>query len=508
MRIIKGLEINTYWNIRHAKLKDLKDFNIFIGPNNCGKTNLLKAINVLSEMGFGPGHGSYHCEKCQKAFNSNENIIGVGYHLKTKESYLNMGRAKIIFLFNEEDVEKLVPGVMEKQRKILDLTDADYKNELSLSSADNTFLTGEHISLFAHNDILDEIKRSVLFCPDGRLQNYKEKNFKNFIQDKNFTGAEFRRWIKFLSDLIDPTISDQRYEDLIKKVDGEDFVTTIEEQGSGVRSLVCLIADILSAKDAKIVLIDEPELGLNPLSKQEFLKYLLNESKSKQIFIATQDPTFVNPTLWENDRVAVFFYSPSKREFVKIKPNENKEDPATFAGYLPHTTSLKNIHIYVEGSSDVYIFQIFLRKYLKDNRENWTEILNKIGIYHLAGSFWEHLLYTIPKSPYKCIVVLDGDKREEAREICDKYNKITVNTSRFNFCEKVGDVKFISEADGKHPVYCLKEECIEEYLDPKPDCADPDYNKKVEGSKIAEEMDVIPEELKILFEIILKEVEQ
>jgi len=32
--------------------------------------------------------------------------------------------------------------------------------------------------------------------------------------------------------------------------------------------------------DDKLVLIDEPELGLNPLVKQEFLKFLLTESKN------------------------------------------------------------------------------------------------------------------------------------------------------------------------------------------------------------------------------------
>jgi len=50
--------------------------------------------------------------------------------------------------------------------------------------------------------------------------------------------------------------------------------------------------EILLNIDDEIVLIDEPELGLNPLVKQEFLKFLLTESKERQIFIATQD--FVN----------------------------------------------------------------------------------------------------------------------------------------------------------------------------------------------------------------------
>jgi len=38
--------------------------------------------------------------------------------------------------------------------------------------------------------------------------------------------------------------------------------------------------EILLNIDNKIVLIDEQELGLNPLVKQEFLKFLLTESKN------------------------------------------------------------------------------------------------------------------------------------------------------------------------------------------------------------------------------------
>ena len=48
MIILKGIEIENYKNIKHANLSGLRDFNILSGPNNCGKTSILNAINVLS----------------------------------------------------------------------------------------------------------------------------------------------------------------------------------------------------------------------------------------------------------------------------------------------------------------------------------------------------------------------------------------------------------------------------------------------------------------------------
>ncbi|MEM2146254.1 MAG: AAA family ATPase [Candidatus Jordarchaeaceae archaeon] len=110
---------------------------------------------------------------------------------------------------------------------------------------------------------MQEIKKWILFCPEGRLQEYKGKNFTEYIRKKGFSGAEKRQLIGFIAK-IDPKIYDYKYEDLIRRIGEEYIKVTIAEQGSGIRSLVCLFVDLLAAKDSKILLIDEPELGLNP----------------------------------------------------------------------------------------------------------------------------------------------------------------------------------------------------------------------------------------------------
>lgn len=487
MIIFKNIEIKKFRNIRRIKLGDIKDLNILIGPNNCGKTNFLDFISTTSKLDY---EGSYLCKQCQKFKEDIRDIAGVYLPLNPEDFYLNDPRKEMIvtFLLDEEQINRLVPGVLEKQQEKLKSKQNNVvpcksiKDEIVMGNEKaSTTIYGKHLSPFIHKDIIEEIRGSILYCLEGRLQSYKEKDFVTYIRERKLRGSQKRRWIDFLQKIVDPRIDDERYENLIRKVNEEDFETEISKQGSGVRSLVCLAADILFSRDKRIVLIDEPELGLNPFAKQEFLKFLLNESKEKQIFIATQDPTFVNPVLWKNNNVSVYLYSVINEEFLKIDLRQNREDPNTFAGYLPHTVSLKDIHIYVEGTSDVYIFQVLLEKYLKESfPENRFEVLNKVGIYHLCGDFWRHLLYTIPKYPYKCIVILDGDKREDIEEICEKYNKSKVNTSRFVFCNRTKNVKKFFAGEN-HPIYCLKEDCIEKYLFPEFNCVNisNNYSKKM-----------------------------
>lgn len=494
MIIFTDLEVRNYRNIKNAKLSGLRDINLFIGPNNCGKTNLLHAVMILSRL----TKGSYLCPDCEKVRTKIEGSMAPYYGLDAREKLLGKKEVEIKFDFNEDAIDKMVPLVLERQKEAFtpDIR-AHSKKELVLKEAEGA-LHGEHISLFAHKDILDELKRTIFFCPEQRLQTYKGTNIRDYIKKKNFRGSELNRLIKFIDDTVDSKIIDHIYTlDLVREIDNTSFDTPIEEQGSGVRSLICLFADILSEREKRIVLIDEPELGLNPSAKREFMRFLGEESKDKQIFLSTHDPTFVNPLLWEKGRFSVYLFSIAENKFVKINLDENKEDPNTFAGYLPHTTSLKDIHLYVEGSLNVYIYQAFLRRYLENRFEDWFKIINRIGVYHLGGSFWKHLLYTIPKTPYKSIIVLDGDKREEGRKVVEEYNKNRLeNLPLLTFCESPEKIEKAVTRD-TISVYFLKKERIEKYLEPEP-------KKKTEGPKTAEKMEEVPKEIEKIFNILIK----
>jgi len=381
------------------------------------------------------------------------------YPLRPEDRYLHKEKVEIEINLNRQIIDSEVPGITKKIESIFESKNITLEEKITLLETGNiTGLLCKHLTIFSDQAILEWIKNNILYCPESRLQGYKGKDFVGFIRDKQLSLAQKRKWVDFLSRVIDPKIDDEKYERLIRKEGGEDFETTIGEQGSGVRSLICLAADILFT-NKKIILIDEPELGLNPSVKQAFLRFLMQQAKEKQIFIATHDPCFVNPIILLSNGVSIYTYTPvDEAHFVKIDLNQSREEPYTFGGYLPHPESLKPIHIYVEGIKDVHrIQEILFEKF-----GNKIDIFNKIGVYHLAGSFWKHLLYTIPSPPhYKAIIILDPDKEKEAEDVCKDYNSVKIVCPKFKFCKDIQGIKE-SFRNSLIPVYCLKQKDVEE----------------------------------------------
>ena len=550
MILLNSLYIQNYRNIERSTITNFKDFNILVGPNNCGKTNTLKSIDYLNKINGSERilpHCSNNdiCNQIQNLYNKRENknevlIQGINFEITPDEQYyreklINLKYSFSSFTINEilkktynfdadyilSDIEEQIKkeSFSDKNHQEKILTHFQERNEDKTEDLFNpryTFVLKQFISsnvgsldvsLFNVPGIINFLKNTVCYIEENRLQSYKDTDITKYIRDKDFPVQQMIKLTSFLKKIIDPKIDDIKQNSL-KLVNENKFTTSISEQGSGVRSLICLAVDIMSTADNSIILIDEPELGLNPIAKQEFLKFLIEQSKTKQIFITTHDPTFVNPRLWENENTAVYLYSLIDECFLKVDLNQNNNDPATFAGYLPHTTSIKGIHIYVEGASDVYIFQIFLRKYLKNNFENWSEKLNNIGIYHLNGDYWKHMLSTIPKNPYISLIILDNDKIADAIEICKIYNNMT--DLNFKFCDTLDILKIaLTNSDditNLHPVYCLEQKGIESYLDSEFRMGIENYNKKIHGPEIAEKMENIPDEFIFIFKSLLNHI--
>ena len=503
MKLLNRIEIRDIKSNPKADLDNLKDFNVIIGPNNCGKTNILET--VLSVRNATEG-GNLLCKQCEK-IRSKARINARHLKLDKEDIYLGgkdtQRKPYLRISFNKNVAPKIYIESFDSFSQItmdeVENRDAHLSGDLTFTG--NTDLKQEHLSPFNFNNGFSKLVSSILYCPEARLQTYKGQSIKDYIREKRLRGTQLQAWANFFNRIVDPKVEDFTHGlDIIRKLE-DSYEAKLDDQGSGFRSVACLAIDLISSNSAYILLIDEPELGLNPLSKQLLLQFLLEESIKRQVIIATHDPTFVNPILWQSADASIYIYSPYKNEYVKINLTQSNSDPETFGGYLPHTVSLRDTHIYVEGSSDVYIFQSFLRQYCQAKYDNWSEMINRVGIFHLAGDFWCHLLYTLPNQPYKCIVILDGDKRKEAKEVCQIYSESNETIVKIKFAENINEIQTIIDDGHSHPVYCLSKDCIELYLGLN-ECNPPGYNKMVDGPKNAENIP-LPREINDIFDAVL-----
>jgi len=528
MIILSNIQIFNFKNIKNTSLNDLKDINIIIGPNNCGKTNVLEAIKRLKTFKSIP-YSHSTCKYCDLI--RGQNLLPQYICIKNdRDAFENQIEPDIIFSFNEkylegfnenkknsfeEFLERVRIVFKQKQHSqetaILENINhvREWKNKIALQGHGAELISTHAVVI--DSKIMNGISKSILECPEDRLRTYKGVEIAKYAIDKNLEASNQQKVHDSINRTIDSNLASYRTGTLDYLRGKNRFQTPISEQGSGVRSMECLITDIVSENESNIILIDEPELGLNPAAIREFIEFLKQEMKNKQIFITTHDPTFVNPKLWDKEKLCIYLFSIVENGFVKIDLNKNFDDPNTFAGYLAHTTCLGDFHLYVEGKFDVYIHQIFLRKYLENLKQtkkkrnfNFFEIMNRIMIYHLGGSFCEHLLHTVPKYPYRALLLFDGDIKSKVQEKIKMFNlNRWKNLPEFQFCETIEQIHntYISNKNKKKelnkiPVYCLSKNDIEDYLQPKP-------NNKTKGPDIALNMTFIPDEiLKIYDEII------
>ncbi len=526
MIILNSVELTNFCSVKGGTLKGFKSLNIIYGPNNCGKTSFLKSISLLNTLNISPSINFSSIEKSRLLGGWNSGLerkeyplCGIQLALNSEQVYLKGKRnLKIRYELNKDLINEVVkrsslpfePDQFTSlirhvyPKKSIDLNE-EFKEEefysinLEKEGAQNYALAA-NVSLLNFLETGTKLQ-NVIFCDDLRIDSYKGTSLTDYITKKRLSGEQARKLISFIKDIIDPNIIDYKPPFNLLKSELSDFESTIQEQGSGVRSLICLATDILFAQNSSIIIIDEPELGLNPNVKQKFLKFLSNQSKKKQVFIATHDPTFLNPLLLENQEVALFQYSSHHKKFVMIDLQDIKKSRNTFGGYLPHTTSTRKTHIYVEGWIDVLVIQSFLIKYLKEKcGDDWLEPFNKISVFHLGGDYLQHIVHTIPPSPYKKIIILDGDKSETSDGLIEKLNNSKSDCSVEFRHRKQSQQHFLKDDIHSRffcPIWCLKEKRIEKYLDPYP-------TKKRDGPAIAEKMEKVPDEFKMLFENIIE----
>ena len=462
MNQLEGLGLSNYRSIgeKPVLLYPFSKVNLFVGPNNCGKSNLLRFLKKWCD-----NKTEFSADDYPKYDQTKKNTVYRPVHI-------------------EETLKLRTPNysyhvsVIDELRKLIasDLFRYDKKNKIIWYSGvpegqvfDSSFINPEAIRRFA----LDYVGSSSSQGVNANIRKILEIFFETI--SRSFPTIEKCIYIKANRDLLDKTGNDFLNEKIIDKLNHtinhnasdtqaeddkqhfERFISdflgypvrvsvpasldsinlisvdnpkeqySLDQLGSGIHEII-YFALVATLNHGCHICIDEPEIHMHPKLQREFLEYLL-ENTDNQYFIATHSSAFINT---KNKDVSVFKVSQNKEGFTECSFVSRMDELASLVDSLGCKASdiiQSNCVIWVEGPSD----RIYLNYWIHGIDPELTEGID-YSIMFYGGRLLKHLtgendssdesfinLLRINKNSF---VVIDSDRGKENDEISPSKKRI------------------------------------------------------------------------------------
>lgn len=297
-----------------AKDIDLKSLNIIIGPNNSGKSKLLKEV---SSVLAGEDENIDIIEDLKFSFPENKETFIKSYDIRNKIS-IDLNNNHVLRVYSNKNVQSVDSNMSFESRFSRDVTYIDSFWEENLDS----ILENKNNTDFFR--IFGQLFYQYLGTEEKLLMSNKQKNYGLDSQQLNFLSSiKFnKRVLKELSDYTKEMFNKDLYldtetlgESVVFRV-GEDFefirksareeveivnklinYKMLDGQGDGIKSFVSTYLSMAN-QEKDVVLIDEPENSLHPPLARKIGEMIGNLSnKNKQIFISTHSADIIKGIL-------------------------------------------------------------------------------------------------------------------------------------------------------------------------------------------------------------------
>jgi len=412
--------------------------NLLIGKNNCGKSNVLRFLNLLGsrelhnsfnnfdygvERGFSelpitvddhrnysektPFQFSVYLEPSKNLKDLTLDKINLdkiyvtyelwktnnGYSLKSIDSFVSQISENEIRIFEEANMRLrggssggTIVQARERVARTLRVT------------SEVVFPRVEYLSEFrkpTENKPL-RVKLNEIVNPDYRHQENLKK--------KELLCSYFKNVFDFEVDVKIPDLD----KEIELTINGKQ--TPLSSLGSGLQEIV-LIAFTIVTTDAEIICIDEPELHLHPGAQRELL-YLASEIKDKVFFFATHSNHFLDYEV-PNKKVYQLTKDGDHTKISLASTQENYIDVLDDLGIRASEIYQTNGIIWVEGPSD----RVYIKKWIELLEPDFKEGLQYTFQYY-GGKILSH--YSLDDYDFKeylnvlnvnknAFVVMDSD---------------------------------------------------------------------------------------------------
>ena len=196
---IDSLSVNNYRNYQEFKLDSLQKYNIFIGKNGAGKTNLLEAIDlVISGSSFRNSNNKHLIlDDIKNAYikaivtdgiRSLVNTVEINNHARLfKINNKKKKRAELlnvlpVVVFTPDDTKLVTHSSSNKRKYLDDLGSKLYKNYLQVRSDYEKIIQYKNkllLNIASHREI--ESSNDVLVTCGAKLINYRKTLFDRLL---------------------------------------------------------------------------------------------------------------------------------------------------------------------------------------------------------------------------------------------------------------------------------------------------------------------------------------
>ncbi len=326
-RSIENLAVKNYGCLEDVSI-DLTSLNAFIGPNDSGKSTILRAVRTLAHFAassFGKVDGLWGHPFHPEVSGLQDMVIdgatggGFGYRVRTPREDENYTEPIVEEIYNEQKTLNTVPrspganGIIGPDRTFGPEKGKAY-------SWIQKQLRGVRLVRFDP----DALRRPSNLIPDGRqpsLQNDRGDGLPGVYDAIVNRDVEIFLQIQKDVRVLFPTvkrlrlknISNQQKELEIELLDGA--IVPARSMSEGML-LYLAFAAIPHVDPVSVLLVEEPENGLHPARIADVVRILREISKETQVLIATHSPLVVNEL--EPDEVSLVTRRPS--EGTKVTP--------------------------------------------------------------------------------------------------------------------------------------------------------------------------------------------
>ncbi len=460
---VRSLSISGYRSFgkNTQRFEQFSKVNLFIGKNNCGKSNVLRFINDIYQ--HLTANNKISLDRLDNHIPSNATFqFGISFSLEEDNKIFSLEEFSHISEKIDSNIyKKTILEIFSNKAKIDDtldtwfefgfdkklvnsswiealsmIQDHDMRNlwtQLTRASGGNRHISWEPETLSRITPRLIPInsvmipairkvgeKGSVSECFSGegiieklvKLQNpdvHSQNDRKKFDLINHF--------LQSVTDNSNAKIEIPHDRDtILVHMDGKTL--PLESLGTGIHEVI-ILASAATILDETVICMEEPELHLNPILQKKLIRYLLDKT-SNQYFITTHSSAFLDSPGAETYHISL---KNGESIIQRASSDNHRSEICRDLGYQPSDLLQANCVIWVEGPSD----RIYINYWLNELDSSLTEGIH-YSIMFYGGRLISHLsgndidestrdFISLRRLNRRSVIVIDSDKDKSTTRI-------------------------------------------------------------------------------------------